>query len=69
MIKIRPNVRSDLGPFYLQRLSADGTRIVSKKLTNINIVSFLWDIDKSVATEHVVSTIRVQTVWIQIRPD
>ena len=48
-IKIRPNFRPDLGPSYLQKLSAD---------------DIVGD-----ASERVVSTIRVQTVWIQIRPD
>ena len=67
--KIRLNVRPDLGPSYLQRLSVDKTKIVGKELTNMSIVSFLWDIDESDATECVVSTIKVQTVLIQIRPD
>ena len=58
-IKIRPNNRLDLGPSYLQRSSADDTRKVGKRLTNISIVSFLRDIVK-----HMVPTIRVQTVWI-----
>ena len=58
-----------LGSSYLQRLSADDKRIAGKELTNMSVVSFLWDIDKPDATERVVSIIRVQTVWIQIRPD
>ena len=58
-----------LGSSYLQRFSADDKRIVGKELTNMSIVTFLRDIDKPDATERVVSTIRVQTVWIQIRPD
>ena len=68
-IKIRPNVRSDLGPSYLQRLSADNTRKVGKKVNQHKHSFLLWDIVKPDATERVVSTIRVQTVWIQIRPD
>ena len=32
-IKIKPNVRLDLGPSYLQKLSADETKIVGKELT------------------------------------
>ena len=53
-----------MGSSYLQRLSVDDTRIAGKELTNMTIVSFLWDIDKPYATERVVSTISVQTVWI-----
>ena len=32
-IKIRPNNRPDLGPYILQKLSADDTKKVSKELT------------------------------------
>ena len=57
-IKIRSIVRQS----YLQSISADDTKIVCKELTNMSIVSFLWGIDKPVATERVVSNTRVQTV-------
>ena len=58
-----------MGTSYLHRLSVDDTRIVGKELTTMSMVAFLWDIDKPDATECMVSTIRVQTVWIKIRPD
>ena len=65
-IKIRPNVRPNLP---ICKDYQQTTRIVGKKLTNISIVSFLWGIDKPDVTECVISTTRVQTVWIQTRPD
>ena len=46
----------DLGPSYLQRPSAEDTRIVHK-IAKI----------RSDATECMVNTIKLQTVWIQIR--